>query len=170
MASGTRYSTPAGLGSVLSRPDWPGCFANFPVGVGASVAAGAWAPGSSGARPGFRLQLEASRSGGHVLLPGAGAGARGGGGRLAGEGGRGGPRWGSGVRVGLGARVARRCTVLGGGDARGAWAGGHLFAGAVWGASAGHPVLGEPEVGLGLEPGDQSATPSGPSTGQQEDV
>lgn len=68
------------------------------------------------------------------------------GGWAAGGGGR--PRW-PGVGSGMGARVPRRCTVLGGGDARGAWAGGHLFAGAVWGASAGHPVSGSPRWGWG---------------------
>lgn len=119
-------------------------FLRGPIGEGASVVAGAWVPGSSGARPGSHLQLKASRSSGHVLLPGPGAGAGEGGsgwrGRVA-EVARGGDRgWKPGSRAG--ARSWSKRT-------RGPWAGCHLFAGAVWAASSGHPLSGSPRWGWG---------------------
>lgn len=57
----------------------------------------------------------------------------------------------------MGARVARRCTVLVEEDARTL---GRLppVRRRSLGSVLGSPPLGEPEVGLGLEPGDKSAT------------
>lgn len=140
-----------------------------PIGVGASVVAGVWAPGSSGGRPGSRLQLEASRSSGHVLLPGPGAGAGWGG--AAGEGGR--PRW-PGVGIG--------------GEDRG-WGPGSRAGARSWaertradpgpGATCSQAQFGQrPRVtpsrgargGAGAGAWRQERDPGGLSTGQQEDV
>lgn len=156
MASGARYSTPAGLGSVLSQSDWPGCFANFPPradrggGVGGGWGLGSRELGRAARFPPAAQGFAKQRA---RASPWAWGGSRGWGERLTREGGRGSQGWGSGVE----ARVARRCTVLVEEDARTL---GRLppvrrrSLGSVLGSSP----LGEPEVGLGLEPGHKSAT------------
>lgn len=144
VASGARYSTPAGLGSVLSQSDWPGCFANFPPradrggGVGGGWGLGSRELGRAARFPPAAQGFAKQRA---RASPWAWGGSRGGGERLAREGGRGGDRgWKPGSRAG--ARSWSKRT-------RGPWAGCHLFAGAVWAASSGHPLSGSPRWGWG---------------------
>lgn len=107
------------------RPRPAGGFAKFPPGaeVGGSVGGDRGLGSRAGGRSlGSRLQHEASRSGGHVLLPGAWGGSRG----RAAEG------------AGARGRDARRCTGRRG-RARALRGRRHLFAGAAGPASSGHP-------------------------------
>lgn len=130
VASGARCSNPAGFGlvAVVSLPGWPGRFAKFPRRAGRCGWERRWNRRPPRSRA--RLQHEASRRSRHVLPPGPGAGAPGGG-RPRGPGAQGrgrAPRRRPGQR-----RRARALGAAGRGHSCGVW--GH------WEASLGHPSL-----------------------------